>query len=119
MSEQLILAHFFERVSKMGDIECLFITTEKKLAAQMGRKISLGDALGKHSDIIVEMDTNNTEIISRDQENIKWLQGLQITGPNWSTGQKAVPIGWNLVEESEWQRAERGEDPEEADRSPE
>lgn len=97
--EPLILVHFFKHFGRMGDIECLFVTTHKKLKKIMGQRISLGEALGKHSEVIVVMNDGNTKIVSEDQEKIIWLVNIG----------NVIPVGWNLVETAEEQMDEESD----------
>ena len=113
MSDHLILVHFMQDFGRMGDIECLFITTPDRLAKTEGRTIYLGEVLGKHSNINVEMDDDNTRIISDDQEKIKWLQSLMMAGNRKDVS--ILPIGWNLVEYAEEQMAEENDQDDEED----
>ncbi len=94
---ELILVKFKKSFGRMGDIECCFITTHAKLIDSMERRIALGDALGKHSDITVMMDKENTKIVSSDQNLIGMMNSLDL-----------LPIGWDLVELELEQRAESG-----------
>jgi hypothetical protein len=82
----------------MGEIECLFVTTEKELAAQKGYEICLYEALGKHSDVTIIMNDENTKIISDDQDKIQWLLSLD----------NVIPVGWDLVQRAVDQKEERG-----------
>jgi hypothetical protein len=95
MEEPLILVRYEQHHGRMGDIECLFATTQARLTKAMGYRISLGDALGKHSQIMATMCEDNTTIMSDDQDKIDWLQGLGI-----------LPVGWDLVEMAEEEREE-------------
>jgi hypothetical protein len=92
----------------MGDIECLFTTTQARLDKAKGYEICLGEVLGKHSEIMAKMDEDTTTIMSDDQEKIEWLLGLGI-----------LPVGWDLVEKVETLKEERGEDQIEDSDSPE
>jgi hypothetical protein len=107
MNDPLILVHFLEHISRMGTIECLFVTTQAKLDAQMDYEIELGSCLGKHSEIYVTMDEDNTRVVSEDQEKIAWLVSLKSDVCN------LLPVGWDLVETAEELRLERGEEDEE------
>ncbi len=89
----------------MGDIECLFVTTPDRLARAIGYDIMLGEVLGKHSEISVEMSDENTRIVSDDQEKIKWLQSLK-SKDHYGWEAPVIPVGWDLVECAEGQKAE-------------
>ena len=108
MEDPLILVRYERHHGRMGDIECLFTTTQARLARAMGYRIRLGEVLGKHSEIMATMCEDNTTIMSDDQEKIEWLLGLGI-----------LPIGWDLVEMAETLKEERGEDRIEDSDSPE
>jgi hypothetical protein len=110
--EPLILVHVLENVGRMGDIECLFVTTPDRLARAKGYDVMLGEVLGKHSEISIEMDDNNTTIVSDDQEKIKWLQSLK-SRDHYGRDAPVIPVGWDLVKCAEEQKAEEtGQDDE-------
>jgi hypothetical protein len=112
LEESLVLVHVMQLYGRSGDIECLFVTTQERLAKAKGFDIMLGEVLGKHSDISIEMDDDNTRIVSYDQEKIKWLQSLRMFGDRKDVS--ILPIGWNLVEYAEEQMAE-SDDPDDED----
>lgn len=56
-----------------GDIESLFVATEKELEAALGKDVYFGEVLGKHSEIWGTLEKEDLTLISEDQANIAWL----------------------------------------------
>lgn len=56
-----------------GEIESLFVTTDKELEAALGKEIYFGEVLGKHSEICGTLEKEDLTLISEDQANIAWL----------------------------------------------
>lgn len=100
-----ILVHFYESCGRMGDIECLFVTTQEQLDKAKGFDIMLGEVLGKHSEVSVTMDDDNTRVVSADQEFIDKLLAIELP-KDWGRKVPMIPIGWDLVECAEGQKAE-------------
>jgi hypothetical protein len=57
----------------MGDLEGLFIADPKIVSEALGKEMSFGEALGKHSEIYDTFDEDQIEILSEDQDKIQWL----------------------------------------------
>lgn len=56
-----------------GDIESLFVTTEKELEAALGKDVYFGEVLGKHSEIFGTLEKEDLTLLSEDQTKISWL----------------------------------------------
>ena len=68
------LYRFYEDCGRMGDIEGLFIATPKEVSKLDGVNLYLGEVLGKHSDIDIDIDEHTIELISDDQDFVTKLE---------------------------------------------
>lgn len=65
-----ILYRFFAEAERMGELEGLFVSTSKEIDNAVGKTAYFGEALGKHSDIKVELEASNFQALSDDQDFI-------------------------------------------------
>lgn len=80
-----ILVQFSWDFGRQGDVDGLFVTTEEKIEAAYGKHVSLGEALGKHSEVYGDLERKDITIVSEDQEFIDKLVallGTNISGYN-------------------------------------
>lgn len=67
------LYRFFEDFGRMGEISGLFIADEKDVKDAIGQTVYLGEVLGKHSDIDLELDKTQFKVIPVPRETIEIL----------------------------------------------
>lgn len=79
------LYKFFWDCSRMGYVDGLFVADEQDVENAIGKTVSFGEVLGKHSNIQGSLEAEDLNMISDDQEKIDWLVGIlgtDITGLN-------------------------------------
>lgn len=103
--EPLILVHFLQDCGRMGAIECFFATTTRELEFAKDKEICLGEVLGKHSEVVVEITDENITIVSTDQEKIKWLMALE-GKDSYGRVTPLLPVGFDLIGTLKEQMAE-------------
>ena len=77
------LFRLVESFGRMGTYEALFVDELEMYEKYKDKKVYLGEALGKHSEIDVEL--SNLEIVSQDQEFINKIEkvvGFTLAGEN-------------------------------------
>lgn len=70
------LYSFYWDCGRMGDVEGLFIATEKEVNEAIGRTLYLGEILGKHSEVFGELKKEDLKVKSDDQDFIQQLGDL-------------------------------------------
>lgn len=66
-----------------GEVEGIFIEKIADVEQAMGKEAYLGEALGKHSEIVATIDESTVTLLSDDQDLIARLQDINIdTGYN-------------------------------------
>ena len=68
------LYRFYKDVGRHGEIEGLFIATDEKVANTIGKTVYFGEILGKHSEVIVDLEVSHFSVITADQCVIQILQ---------------------------------------------
>lgn len=71
-----VLVKFRWDYARCGDVEGLFITTQKELKASYGKYVYFGEILGKHSEVDGELNKSDFKIITQDQDFIEKLINL-------------------------------------------
>lgn len=71
----MILVKFSEDFGRHGDLEGLFTCTQEDYNKVLGHTAHLG-ALGKHSDVSIELTTENLKILEVDQAFIEQFDKL-------------------------------------------
>lgn len=72
----MILVKFSEDFGRHGDLEGLFTCSQEDYDKVIGRKVYLGDVLGKHSSVEIELTTENMVIQQVDQAFIEQFDRL-------------------------------------------
>lgn len=72
----MILVKFSENFGRHGDLEGLFTCTQEDYNKVLGHTAHLSDALGKHSNVSVELTTENMKILEVDQAFITQFNEL-------------------------------------------
>lgn len=67
------LYRFHWEIRRMGDVDGVFVATEKEIKETIGKTIYFGEVLGKHSEIYGELEEKDLEVLSEDQEFIEKL----------------------------------------------
>lgn len=80
------LYEFFEDCGKMGEISGLFIADSEDVVKAFGRTIYMGDVLGKHSEIDIDLSAENVKLLSNDIDKIEWLQNEVFSGETTLSG---------------------------------
>jgi len=71
---------FYWECGRMGDVEGLFIAEKEAVEKLIGKEISFGEILGKHSDVFGTLDSGDLEIKSDDQEFIAKFESIMGCG---------------------------------------
>lgn len=58
---------FYEDCGRMGRLDGTFVSTDEKIKAMLGKTAYFGEALGKHSEISVELAESNFTVLTDDQ----------------------------------------------------
>lgn len=67
------LYRFFVDCGRSGDLEGLFVATPGELEEAYGHKLYFGEVLGKHSDVTVDFQPEDVELVTDDQDFVKKL----------------------------------------------
>jgi hypothetical protein len=86
----LLLVQFNQDCGRMGDIEGLFVCAEEDLNNVIGKEVYYGEILGKHSEIYGTLRQSNINVVSKDQDKIKWL--VSVIGSNTISGYNPIEI---------------------------
>ena len=65
-----VLYAFYWDAGRMGELEGLFISTKEEISKNIGKKVYLGEVLGKHSEVYGTFDETDIGIVSEDQDFI-------------------------------------------------
>ena len=79
------LYKFSESFGRMGTLEGLFVEDEKNIDEAMGKRIYLGEVLGKHSEIEIELSFRNLKKVDLCESCVEELRkkfGHTISGTN-------------------------------------
>lgn len=68
------LYSFHWYVRRMGDVRGLFIADESDVQAALGKRVSFGEILGKHSEIYGTLDVGDLTVKSDDADFIEKLR---------------------------------------------
>ena len=80
----LKLYSYYQDCGRMGDLTSLFIADDSKVAEIIGKSIYFGEVLGKHSEIVCDIEEGDFTVKSDDQDFIKKF--IEIMGADFSTG---------------------------------
>jgi hypothetical protein len=56
---------------RMGSLKGLFVADEEEIKNAIGKSIYYGEVLGKHSEIVDDLDKNSFTIVTDDQDFIE------------------------------------------------
>ena len=70
------LFSFYWDCGRHGDVEGLFIATQKEVDDAIGKGVYFGEILGKHSEIYGTLDEQDIKMVSEDTEKVIWIEGL-------------------------------------------
>lgn len=68
------LYKFYWYCGRMGRVEGLFLATEEELRKAYGKRVYLGEILGKHSEIYGELGEDDVTLVTEDQNVISVLE---------------------------------------------
>lgn len=69
-----LIVKFKADYGRNGNLDGLFICTQDQLDAIFGKDVYFGEVLGKHSNVTVDLQKDDFEIISDDQDFIAKLK---------------------------------------------
>jgi hypothetical protein len=95
--EKLYLVSFFHEFGRSGELDGLFVTTQEKLMASIGKLAYFGEVLGKHSEVELRTKEEDYEIKSEDQDFIAKL--VELLGTDISGFNPLDYVDHNSVEE--------------------
>lgn len=67
---------FYWDFGSQGEVSGIFISDDKTIKENLGKIVSFGDCLGKHSDISGELNQEDIEEISEDQDFINKFEAI-------------------------------------------
>ena len=70
---------FYWGCGGMGDLKSLFIADDHAVKNAIGKEIYFGEVLGKHSEIVGELEEGDVVLVSNTQEDIDFFQRLDLT----------------------------------------
>jgi len=84
MSNQENIYEFFKDFGRMGEIEGVFIASPKDVAEMVAKEptLYLGEVLGKHSEVVIELTSDDITLKSENQEAVRIVK--EIFGGNVS-----------------------------------
>jgi len=79
-----VIAQFHWDCGRMGNVEGLFVTNKKALAAAYGKEVYFGEILGKHSEVSGTFSEGDITILTEDQDFI--TKFIEIMGSGGISG---------------------------------
>lgn len=79
-----VIVSFYVDYGRMGDLNGIFICEKEALENLYGKEIYFGEVLGKHSEVVVEVDEGCFEIKTNDQDFI--AKFIEIMGDGTISG---------------------------------
>lgn len=79
------LYEFYFDCGRMGSLEGLFLSTDRKVNSILGQEIYFGEVLGKHSEVYGTIEKNQIKKLDAPEDVIKWLDetfGNTVSGYN-------------------------------------
>lgn len=68
---------------KMGDVEGIFVSTDRAIEKQMGKEVYFGEILGKHSEISGTLHPYQITMLTSDQKAVEIVEKYNLeTGYN-------------------------------------
>jgi hypothetical protein len=68
---------------RMGDLSGIFVADKERIESAMGERVYYGEVLGKHSEIVEELDSSHLTLISDKPEDVEVFERLKLaTGHN-------------------------------------
>lgn len=70
---------------RMGEVEGIFIASEKEIKEKIGEEVYFGEILGKHSDVFGVLDKKDLQEIKLSENTLKEIKevlGTTISGYN-------------------------------------
>lgn len=63
---------------RMGEVEGVFIDTEERVNALIGKYIYFGEILGKHSEICGHLESGDVELLTTDQKAVEVVEKYKL-----------------------------------------
>lgn len=79
-----VIVEFAVEYGRMGDLQGLFICEKAALEKLYGKEVYFGEVLGKHSEVVVDVDAGCFEIKTEDQDFI--AKFIEIMGDGTISG---------------------------------
>ena len=80
-------------------LDGVFICEADKYIAALGKEVYLGEVAGKHSEVVLTLDTAMIEVINEDQAFITQMQ--EQLGKEWSVGYNPIQMLADAEEDEE------------------
>lgn len=80
-----VLVKFEGYNGRAGVLDALFITTREELEGLYGKTVVFGEVLGKHSEVVLDIEESHFDVIDLGAEAIEKLEaaaGTSISGHN-------------------------------------
>jgi len=65
-----VIAKFYWDCGRMGEVDGIFVTTKDAITDLIGKEVYFGEILGKHSEVVGNIDEGDITILSEDQDFI-------------------------------------------------
>lgn len=72
------LYKFYEDCGRMGYLEGIFVEDSEKINNLLGQSVYFGEVLGKHSEIIVDINSKNIELITTDPNVLRVVKDYDL-----------------------------------------
>jgi len=76
------LYKFYENCGRMGSLDGIFVADEKDIEKMIGKNVYLGEVLGKHSDVDIDITDKSFTKQELDSETIEKV--CKLLGETWS-----------------------------------
>lgn len=59
-----------------GSVESIFVATQEQIDSIIGKRVYFGEILGKHSEVIGDLESCEFEVLSEDQDFIEKFEKI-------------------------------------------
>jgi hypothetical protein len=64
---------YSENFGRMGQLDSVFVAEESDVARMMGKRVYLGEVLGKHSEVSATITGDTVKVVSDDQAIVEFF----------------------------------------------
>lgn len=70
---------FTASYARMGTMSGVFVATREDVDSIIGKRIAFGDALGKHSDVRIDIERSHIKLLTEDADFIEKFSEFKLT----------------------------------------